>query len=213
MIKPVETGVMPMHQEFEGDTSKLRSILPKGYNQDFNTGYQFAEPLAPLEASRLARQSIDFNLIKNRYQMIANTFECILVECVGGVMVPLVKKKTIRDLIHFLDLPCIIISRTMLGAVNHTLLTIEALSKKKVEVLAIVLNNPTPPSASKVEQLQIKSTIKLIQELSGVPVVGPLPYEKKIETRKSLVEKNYNSIPDFSNKILFAVSTNFRRLI
>ena len=97
-------------------------------------------------------------------------------------MVPLTAQQTVRDLIVYLELPCVVVSRPTLGSVNHTLLTLEALHDRKIQVLAIVLNQTTSALQSEVEQLQYESTSQLIRELSGIPVVGPIPFEPLLET-------------------------------
>jgi len=99
------------------------------------------------------------------------------VEGAGGVLVPLTDKQTVGDLIGYLQLPCLVVSRPTLGSVNHTLLTVEALRNRGIQVLGLVLNHTTEPTGSEAETLQIESTIQLVHEFSEVPVVGPLPPE------------------------------------
>lgn len=182
VMKPVETEVNQSSHGFETDGLRLRRVLAADITCDVVTLFQFPDPLAPLAASRKTQQTIDFTLIKNLYQELSRNCDYLLVEGVGGVMVPLTEKQTVRDLIVYLELPCIVVSRPTLGSVNHTLLTLEALRDRKIQVLAIVLNQTTSALRSEVEQLQIESTSQLIRELSGVPVVGPVPFEPLLET-------------------------------
>ncbi len=181
-MKPVETGNCPSRRELETDCSRLLRVLATDDPPDVVAPYQFSDPLAPLAASRKTQQPIDYKLIKNLFQELSRNYDFLLVEGVGGVMVPLTEQQTVRDLIVYLELPCIVVSRPTLGSVNHTLLTLEALRDRKIQVLAIVLNQTTSVLRSEVERLQNESTSQLIRELSGIPVVGPLPFEPLLET-------------------------------
>lgn len=183
IMKPVETGILHSGEDPQADGSRLQSVLSTHHPIPLVTPYSFSDPLAPLAASRHAHQPIDFTLIKDRFQKLSTTCDFLLVEGVGGVMVPLTEHQTIRDLISFLGLPCLVVSRPQLGGVNHTLLTVEALRSFGISITAIVLNFTRSPQTSDVEQQQIESTIQLIRELSGVPVVGPLPFELTVETQ------------------------------
>jgi len=182
VMKPVETGINELSHGFVTDGSRLQRVLATDDPTNVVTPYQFPDPLAPLAASRTAQKPIDFELIKNRYYELSGNCEFLLIEGIGGVMVPLTEKQTVRDLIVYLELPCIVVSRPTLGSVNHTLLTLEALRDRNIQVLAVVLNQTTSALRSEVEQLQIESTSQLIRELSRVPVVGPVPFEPLVET-------------------------------
>lgn len=177
VMKPVETGIGESGEDPEADGSRLHHLLSPHHPMDLITPYTFSAPLAPLDASRHVHQTIDFALIKDRYQELSKDCDFLLVEGAGGVMVPLTEQQSVRDLISFLKLPCIVVSRPTLGGVNHTLLTIQALRGLGISIIAIVLNPTRTPQSSGREQLQIESTVELIKELSGVPVVGPLPFE------------------------------------
>ena len=177
VMKPTETGVGPSSPEDKTDSSRLQSLLAVKHPRDVVTPYQFPAPLAPLAASRHSSQPIRFQWIMKCYQELSKSCDVLLVEGAGGVMVPLTDKQTMRELIAYLHLPCLVVCRPTLGAVNHTLLTLEALAHRKIQVFAIVLNQSTSLQASEREQHQIESTMQLIRELAHVSVVGPLPFE------------------------------------
>lgn len=193
VMKPVETGMDQSGKPPEADSSQLQRLLSAHHPMHLVAPYTFREPLAPLAASRQELWPIDFALIKNRYQELSKNCDYILAEGAGGVLVPLTAQETVRDLISFLELPCIVVSRPTLGGVNHTLLTIQALHGKGIQVISIVLNHTKAPQSSEIEQRQIESTVQLISELSGVPVVGPLPFEPLFGTHW---EQGVNKLAD-----------------
>ena len=180
LMKPVETGRNLSLQD--SDSTKLRQSLQPQTPPPIHSSYQFPDPLAPLSASKRAQQPIDLERIKTHYEEIRRKSELVLVEGAGGILVPLTDQFNVRDLILFLGLPVIVVTRSTLGAINHTLLTIEALRKKHIQILAIMLNQTTFLSGTEIEKMQINSTIQLIREHSGVQVFGPLLFNPIIQT-------------------------------
>jgi dethiobiotin synthetase len=179
IMKPIETGIE--QSDSDADGIRLKQILSVKDPSNVVTSYQFPDPLAPLAASRQANQTIDFDRIKNGYHELSKTYDLLLVEGAGGVMVPLTEHHMVRDLISFLELPCIVACKPTLGGVNHTLLTLEALRNHKIRILAVILNQTTPPTTD-TEQLQVESTSQLIREFCNMPVVGPVLFEPMLTT-------------------------------
>ncbi|MEK7760615.1 MAG: AAA family ATPase, partial [Nitrospirota bacterium] len=108
---------------------------------------------------------------------------------VGGVHVPITPTMDVLDLIKKLRVPVLVVGRVGLGGVNHALLTLNALHERKVSVLALVLNQ-TCPAKTAVASLQERSTVELLREFAGVPVIGPLPYMAGVDARfERAVEK------------------------
>ncbi|GJL64649.1 MAG: ATP-dependent dethiobiotin synthetase BioD [Nitrospirales bacterium] len=177
LMKPIETG-MNFADAACSDAHRLRTTIEP--NQMFASvcQYHFPDPLAPLAAANRQARTIDFQSIQAAYGKLVEHYEYILMEGVGGVMVPLTKNRQVRDLIKLLQIPCIVVGRATLGAVNHLLLTLEALQAREIPVLAIVLNHDQSPDQSGVKALQIQSTVEVIRTLSSVPVYGPIVFEK-----------------------------------
>jgi len=99
-----------------------------------------------------------------------------VVEGLGGVRVPLTPKADVLDLIRTLMLPVIVVGRAGLGGINHALLTVDALQRRKLPVVALVLNRTTPVRSA-IMRLQERTTIEALRRGVGVPVLGPLPYD------------------------------------
>jgi len=105
----------------------------------------------------------------------------MLVEGAGGVMVPISEKTDMRDLIRQLGLPVVVVCRTAIGSINHVLLTLEALARYRIAIAGIILNRAKDTASTTVDGMQEASTLALLRERSGVPVVGPLPYEPLLQ--------------------------------
>ena len=172
VMKPIETGCSK-ETLFESDAERLRTAIKADLPLDLVSPYRFSAPLAPLDAARAAGAMIEMDHIAAAFHTLANDQDFVLVEGVGGLMVPLSDTMDIRDLIASLRLPALIVGRAALGGINHALLTIEALQQRAIPVVGILLNQllSTP------HHEQTESTVNLIQERSGVPVFGPIPYE------------------------------------
>jgi len=101
----------------------------------------------------------------------------MLVEGAGGIMVPIIGRYLMADLAKLLGLPVLIVARPGLGTVNHTLLTVEYAKARGLQVAGIIINGFKQSEAGLAE----KTNLGLIEELSGVPVVGIISYDADID--------------------------------
>lgn len=182
VMKPVETGVRERGSTLS-DAESLRAAGGAVDPVDAISPYRLAAPLAPLAAARQAGIVIEMDRILAAYEGLAAGHTLMVVEGIGGVMVPIGHYFNVRDLIARLGLPAVVVGRATLGGVNHALLTIEALRQRRIAILGIVLNRtaiPSEPSWKRpdgIDTRQGDSTVELVKELSGVPVLGPLRHE------------------------------------
>ena len=133
--------------------------------------YVFALPASAHLAAEAEARIIDPDVIKQAYLTLEARFDYVLVEGMGGALVPYTRKALLLDLADELDLPVVIVAKNKLGAINHTLLTIEALQTRGLTILGIVFNGPEhEPDAI------TKDNPKIIEDLTGVKVLGTLPW-------------------------------------
>jgi dethiobiotin synthetase len=100
----------------------------------------FRAPLAPYAAAVVENRVTDIQGLKQRYFALAKKFEIILVEGAGGLLVPILQHYDFRDLAVEWELGVILVVANRLGALNHTLLTIEAMRARGLELKAVILN-------------------------------------------------------------------------
>ncbi|QGQ98570.1 dethiobiotin synthase [Paenibacillus psychroresistens] len=142
--------------------------------------HTFAAPVAPWLAARAAGAPLQFRDLvadgKRRLQQSG----CLLVEGAGGLLVPLAEGKRMADLAAELSLPLLIIARTGLGTVNHTLLTVAYARQAGLEVLGVILNDSQSGSfelSRLPEAVQMaKDNAQMIEQFGDVPVLGILPW-------------------------------------
>ncbi|MBM4121402.1 MAG: dethiobiotin synthase [Nitrospira sp.] len=179
VMKPVETGSVAGSSTFS-DGERLKAGAGSDDPLDLICPYRFPAPLAPLAAARHAGVTIDPERIRGFFKTLATRCEILLVEGVGGVMVPLAEQFNVLDLINLLGLPVLVVGRATLGGVNHALLTVKALRQRDIAIVGFVLNQLSAPETLSHAQ-QSQATVSLVRELSEVPVVGPLPYRKGLQ--------------------------------
>jgi dethiobiotin synthetase len=181
VMKPIETGVSPSRIA-QSDAARLRAIAESEDPLGAICPYQFVWPAAPLAAAQAERRVINLDIIRKVYRLHASRYDCTIVEGVGGVSVPITPNANMLDLSKRLRLPAVVVGRSGLGGINHALLTIDALRRKKVPIVALVLNQ-THPVRSKIARIQERTTVEIIRKQAGVSVLGPLPYHSGLSRR------------------------------
>lgn len=101
----------------------------------------FKTPMAPWPASLLEKKRIKIDRITNAYKELARRHSFMVVEGVGGLMVPLTRTFFVADLIQKMKLPALIVAHPNLGMLNHTLLTIQMLKRKGIPLAGVIINN------------------------------------------------------------------------
>lgn len=181
VMKPIETGVSAGN-DARSDAARLRAIIESEETLGAIRPYSFELPVAPLAAAQAEDRTIDPNTIKKVYRLLSSRYDCMVVEGVGGVQVPITRSDNVLSLIKRLRLPVVVVGRSGLGGINHALLTVETLRRQKLRMIALVLNR-THPVRSALARVQERSTIEILRKQSGVPVIGPLPYEPGLPSR------------------------------
>lgn len=172
VMKPVETGCIEKDGKLvPQDAVFLRKSAGVNDEIDLINPYRFKAPLAPSIASRLENKTIELNNIKECHDKLAAQHKVMLVEGVGGLLVPLNETETVADLIKLFQLPLIVIAESRLGAINHTLLTVKHAQSIGIEVKGIILNYPAFSMDESLSTNQIE-----IKRLTGLPIFGELPF-------------------------------------
>ncbi len=179
VMKPVETGVVKGRPS---DAVRLARAAQVSDSLDLVRPYAFRLPVAPLDAARVEQRRIKIPTIMRAYRQLQAQYDLLLIEGVGGVHVPITPKLDVLDLIEKLKAPVLVVGRVGLGGVNHAMLTLNALRERKIPILLLVLNQTTAAKTA-VARRQERSTLVLLRESAGVPVIGPLPYMADVDAR------------------------------
>ncbi len=128
--KPVQTGATE-----DSDSATIAALAPAA--RIHPPAYVFQAPLSPHEAARKEGAAITLDGLK-----LPKTEGPLVVEGAGGILVPLTDTALTVDWVENLGLPTVIVARSGLGTINHTLLTLEALKCRHIPILGVVLNGP-----------------------------------------------------------------------
>jgi len=128
--------------------------------------------LAPLVAARLEGKRVDLGAVWRAYETLAARHEFLLVEGIGGLLVPLDEGATVLDLITMFRLPALVVTRPTLGTINHTLLTVRSAREHGVDVVGLVINAVRPVQPSQA----VETNPAILAEWSKTPVLANLPH-------------------------------------
>jgi len=160
-------GIMKPVQCAGDDAKFLKAINP----------FYAPEPLSPHLAFRRARIKFDQKKVLECQKVLQQDHDIVLVEGAGGLMVPITDDYYNADLIKDLKAEVIIVARLGLGTINHTLLTINELKKRRLKILGLIFCQ-TKPGKKNLPEL---TNPPEIEKLSGIKLLGIIPYLKNFK--------------------------------
>ncbi len=134
-------------------------------------------PLAPLAAAEVDTRDIDIAAIGSAFRKLSARYETLVVEGIGGLMVPIAADYYALDLAGEIGLPLIVVARPGLGTINHIMLTVDCALKAGLTVAGVIINYGQPPENSLAEQ----TNPGLLSQISPVPLIGIFPHLKSTE--------------------------------
>jgi len=159
--KPIQSGT-----EEGTDTKTVCELLELNPNRYLPERYKFKAPVSPHWAAEKESKIIEPN---NLHLPTLN--KLIIIETAGGLMVPLNRNWLQIDQLKVWGAPIILVARTGLGTLNHTLLSLEALRNRGINVLGIVLNgtphNDNPKTLEQFGDTKILASLPVFQKVSA----------------------------------------------
>ncbi|BAT72088.1 dethiobiotin synthetase [Thermosulfidibacter takaii ABI70S6] len=135
-FKPVETGCL----DYPMDGRALVEAAQCNIKDEEVVPLLFKEPLAPAVAEKIEGKRIDLHFLTEKFLQLKKKSDILVIEGAGGLLVPVTGKFTYADLANLWDLPLVVVARSKLGTINHTLLTLRVARAQGLKVLAVVLN-------------------------------------------------------------------------
>ena len=136
--------------------------------------YTFKFASSPHLAATLEKRRISAEKIERSFKFLQKRFNFVIVEGAGGALVPFSRKGLIIDITKKLFLPVLLVTENKLGAINHTLLAIEAIKKRNMKIIGIIFNNRN----KKANKIILKDNVEIIKKLTDEKILGVLPYSK-----------------------------------
>ena len=174
VCKPAATGCEHVREGLVSEDAEfLAHCADAAAPLDIICPQRFAEALAPAVAAERAGRRLDWQAIQRALEEIAAEADVLIVEGVGGVMVPMDEKFILRDVIRWLGLPTIVVARPGLGTINHVLLTMSALREADVRTAGLIINRYPADSASVAEE----TNLRVIEKWAKAPLLTVVPDE------------------------------------
>jgi dethiobiotin synthetase len=167
--KPIQAGELN-----NSDSLTVERLVSNQTTKYHESAFNLETPMSPHGAAKIDGVSIEKNKIKR-----PSTKNKLVIEGAGGLLVPLNDSETVLDLISPTD-KVIVVSRHYLGSINHTLLTLEILKQRKIDVFGIIFNGN-----------ENKSTESIIEKMTGVRILGRVNEEPSFDKN---VVKEYASV-------------------
>ena len=159
--KPIQSGI-----ESQTDSQTVEKLAQVSNEKIIKEAYVFTKPLSPHWAAEIDQKTINLNMLR-----LPKVNGSLIVETAGGLMVPITRNFLQIDQIKQWSLPVILVCKSTLGTLNHTLLSIEALKRRNIEILGLVINGE-----------KHFDNPKTLVDFSGIPLITEFPYIKKIDS-------------------------------
>jgi dethiobiotin synthase len=131
--KPIQAGL-----DEETDTEFVQRLSEAEDEKIIPERYRLNTPMSPHGAADID----DVQISLSDFKLPEFSTKHLVVEGAGGLWVPINWEESVLDLILHLELPVLLVARSELGTLNHTLLSIEALRRRNIDVLGVILNGP-----------------------------------------------------------------------
>ena len=153
--KPIQSGDLD-----NSDTMKVKSLISNSISTFFPSSYEFDYPASPHLSAQMEGRHIELAHIKRPHS--SNT---LVIEGAGGLFVPLNERNTILDLMLHTD-KIVLISRHSLGSINHTMLSVEALQRRGLNIFGIIFSGE-----------ENTATESWIASYTQIPIIGRIEEE------------------------------------
>ncbi len=160
--KPIQCG---FSENQETDTDIVQRL--SGSKKIVKETIVLKNPLSPNIASRIEKKKICLSDFSKSFSLQKE----LIIEGAGGLNVPINDKDMVIDMIKFFSLPLILVCKTSLGTINHTLLSIEALKKKKIHLYGLIfIGNNIPETIETISEFGSKIYGKTINIIAILPI-------------------------------------------
>jgi dethiobiotin synthetase len=171
-IKPVATGFDERDPQ-GSDAGMLLTALARAVTSEELERvcpWRFSAPISPHLAAAHEQRPIDFaRLVQFCRTAVSRTRGLLLIEGIGGIMVPLDDRRTVLDLISLLRIPVLLVTGSYVGTLSHTFTALEVLARRNIDI-AVIAVDETPGSAASLED-----TAKTLAHFAAPLDVVPLP--------------------------------------
>ena len=180
VMKPVATGCWGDNKTLISQDAVYLFEAAENEYAPLTSPVRFRNPVAPSVAAIYEQKEVNLDTIRRAYRELQKHYDFIIVEGIGGILVPIKKNYLVANLIREMGLPIIIVSHVSLGAINHTLLTVDSALIRGFLIKGIIFNRAPLVNYSLAEL----TNPRVIHELTGLPVLGTLPEMEDVDVER-----------------------------
>jgi dethiobiotin synthetase len=188
VMKPIASGV-PQKTGFKSsDVALLHEAAKVNDTEEMINPVFLPLPTSPYDAAKILNLEFDMKTISERFHHLLRVHQMLLVEGIGGVMTPITRNFFVADMIKEMGLETIIVTRSTLGTLNHTVMTFSMCKEYGITVKGMIINYFDEKGS-----LAERNTPSTLHEITGLPILGIIPFVKdyqKLDVMTSIVEKN-----------------------
>ena len=170
VMKPFAAGIAQKKGYKSEDVEILSKSAQTNDPENLVNPQFFSIPASPYTAWKKLKIKPKIPLVLSSFKKLTNIHEMLLVEGMGGILTPILKDYYVTNLIKDMKIPTIIVTRSKVGTVNHTLMTVKMCEKYKIPIKGIIINN-FDDDGYPINQLK-----KDLEDLTGVKVLGSIPF-------------------------------------
>lgn len=174
VMKPFATADKKYSSKYNSaDAGILATVADVSDTYDNINPFFYSLPTAPYTASLVKRSArVDISRAVRSYFKLASVHDRMIVEGIGGILVPLTRNKSLADFATAINLPVIVVARFQIGMINHILLTLRACVDYSLRVKGIILNDLSDWNGL----VKKEALIETIEKVSKVRVVAVIPF-------------------------------------
>ncbi|OOZ41448.1 dethiobiotin synthase [Solemya elarraichensis gill symbiont] len=178
-MKPIASGCEKTDEGLRNsDALAIQAASSSRKAYELINPYAFEPPIAPHLAARKSSVLIDIEQIVNVASELAQDEDVILIEGVGGWMVPLGGGQMLADLVNALNLPVILVVGMRLGCINHALLSAEAIRASGLQLAGWIANSIDP------DMDEQDSVLDPLKQQMDAPLIGQMHYKGQLLLQK-----------------------------
>jgi dethiobiotin synthetase len=164
VYKPVASGV---HSGAASDAERLIAASGLPWPVERVCPQSFAAPLAPPLAAAREGRRVDVQRLAAGAAWWREQCDLLVIEGAGGALSPLAEDCTVLDLASQLGYPIVLVAAHRLGMINHTLLTLEAIERRGLTTLAVIINQVMPSESETAGDLRVSDALQLLRPLGS----------------------------------------------
>ncbi len=165
-------GMKPICCGDRDDAEKLLAASSDGLTIDEVNPVWLRTPLAPFPAARIEGVTVSARKLVDGFLALQSRFDFVVVEGVGGWLVPISEDYFVSDLAVEMQLPVLVVAMNRLGCLNHTLLTVRSVVASGLPCAAVALN-----TTSALSDIATETNGDILERVAGVPIISGLDEE------------------------------------